>query len=116
MELEFDKEIDALIRREGAGRTITIGEFAGLHPDADEIAAFVERALPANARAAMTGHFAECDPCRRILSNAIALNAEEVSTVAEGIAAPVETAAPKRRRTPAKKADGKKAGADKDKA
>ena len=40
----------------------------------------------------------------------------QVSERPEKIAPVAETAAPKRRRAPAKKADGKKAGADKDKA
>ena len=92
MELEFDKEIDALIRKERAARTITIGEFAGLHPDADEIAAFLENAVPATARREMIGHFAGCDPCRRTLSNAVVLNGETVSTAPDGLAAPVEAA------------------------
>src|SRR5688572_1306415 len=98
MELEFDKEIDALIRREGAARTITIGEFAGIHPDADEIAAFLENAVPASSRQELFVHFAGCDTCRRTLSNAIVLNGETVSTAAEGVAAPVATAVPWYRR------------------
>jgi len=98
MELEFDKEIDALIRREGAARTITIGEFAGLHPDADEIAAFLENAVPASSRRELIGHFAGCDTCRRTLSNAIVLNGETVSTAPEGIAAPVAAVVPWYRR------------------
>ena len=90
MELDFDKEIDALIRREGAARTITIGEFAGLHPDADEIAAFVENAVPAGSRREMVDHFAACDPCRRILSTAIMINAESAPAASDGVVAPVE--------------------------
>ncbi len=93
MELNFDKEIDALIRREGKVRTITIGEFAGLHPDADEIAAFVENAVPVNLRTELMGHFASCDNCRQTLSNAITVNAETVSTAPDGVAAPIEVAA-----------------------
>ena len=88
MELDFDKEIDALIRREGKARTITIGEFAGLHPDADEIAAFVENAVPINARQGLITHFAGCDPCRRILSNTIEVNAEIASRAPDSIDAP----------------------------
>ena len=93
MELDFDKEIDSLIRQEGKARTITIGEFAGLHPDADEIAAFVENAVPVNLRTELIGHFASCDNCRQTLSNVITVNAESVSTASEGVAAPVEAAA-----------------------
>jgi len=99
MEVEFDKEIDALLRRDSGGRTITIGEFAGGHPDADEIAAFVERAMPESTRLVMTNHFADCDPCRRVLSNAIALGLEDTSALEEkASAAPIVTALPWYRR------------------
>ena len=77
MELDFDKEIDALLRKEGAGRTITISEFSGMHLDADEIAAFAEGAVPPRARTAFTEHFAACDQCRKTLSNLIVLNAAD---------------------------------------
>lgn len=88
MELNFDKEIDALIRREAAGRTITISERAGLHLDADEIAAFSEGSVPAAARQTFVRHFVECDSCRKVLSSAIALRPEDVEEAAPGVAAP----------------------------
>lgn len=99
MEVEFDKEIDALLRRETGGRTITIGEFAGGHPDADEIAAFVERAMPESTRSVMTNHFADCDPCRRVLSNVIVLGLEDTSAPEEKASAvPVAATLPWYRR------------------
>jgi hypothetical protein len=89
MELDFDKEIDALLRKETAGRTITISEFrGGLHLDADEIAAFAERRVPPGVRQSFVEHLAACDRCRKVLLNAAWLNAEEEPAAQEGIAAP----------------------------
>lgn len=86
MELEFDKEIDALLRRE-RGRTIAAANPGGVHLDADEIAAFVENVVPAATRSSYVLHFAECDRCRRSLANAMVLNSE-VPEASPGITAP----------------------------
>lgn len=94
MELDFDKEIDALIRREAAGRTITISERSGMHLDADEIAAFYEGAVPDQARQTFMRHFAECDHCRQMLSHMIVLRGEESAEASQGVAAPVGAASP----------------------
>ena len=90
MELEFDKEIDALIR----GRAVSIGDSpSSRHLDADEIAAFAENALPERTRTLHMAHIADCDRCRKILSNLIALNAEaEPEKVAAAVPASVPTA------------------------
>ncbi len=89
MELDFDNEIDALLRKEAAGRTITIGEFAGMHLDADEIAAFAEGAVPEGARLTFVRHFADCDACRRTLSGVVALRpAEAEEAVGHSVSAP----------------------------
>ncbi|NOT46220.1 MAG: hypothetical protein HOP17_00525 [Acidobacteria bacterium] len=88
MELEFDNEIDALLRKEAGLRTITIGEFAGVHLDADEIAAFVENAVPERTRSTFMKHFAGCDPCRKALSHAARLYGE-APELSERIVAPV---------------------------
>ena len=73
MEVEFDKEIDSLLRQ--AARE---GEFAftnpqsqianpqSVHLDADEISAFAENALPQKARVNAMEHLAECMRCRKI--------------------------------------------------
>lgn len=98
MELDFDKEIDALLRKEGAGRTITISEFSGMHLDADEIAAFAEGAVPQRARQTFTEHFAACDQCRKTLSNLILLNDANEPELAAAAAAPVELTIPWYRR------------------
>lgn len=84
MKPEFDREVDALLRRAAArsGNASTHG--AGSHPasrvdeaqlasasshlDADERAAFAEGALPAPARAAYVSHLADCKECRRAVA------------------------------------------------
>jgi hypothetical protein len=75
MELDFDKEIDALLRRKDfspPGTSVSPGE----HLDADEIGAFAENALPEASRTSYMRHLASCDPCRKSLSTVIALGAE----------------------------------------
>lgn len=82
MELDFDKEMDALLRETAQGETASAnGEFKienlkSPHPDADEIAAFAENALPEKMKPSFIEHFADCGRCRRILSNVVALNSE----------------------------------------
>jgi hypothetical protein len=90
MELDFDKEINTLLRQ--AARS---GEFVSTaeqnHLDADEISAFAENALPEKTRNVYIKHFAECDRCRKILSNTILLNNEaetEAASSAVTIAVP----------------------------
>ena len=46
MELEFDKEIDALLRKAKRGLPAVTGAAVDRHLDADELAAFAENALP----------------------------------------------------------------------
>ncbi|HEX8423208.1 MAG TPA: hypothetical protein VF634_07350, partial [Pyrinomonadaceae bacterium] len=80
MTLEFDKEIDSLLRegaRRGAsarlGAASERGEDGGLlratppgaHLDADEQNAYAENSLPAPARMYYAAHLADCDDCRR---------------------------------------------------
>ena len=81
MELEFDKEMDSLLRKTGeAGRGVLVGdkpdEKPKVHLDADELTAFAENAMPEKTRALYMSHLADCDRCRRILSGLIMLNAE----------------------------------------
>lgn len=86
MELEFDKEIDALMRGRLAGHG-KAGETLNAHLDADEISAFAENAMPEKTRALHMAHMAECDRCRRILSRLIVLNSEMAPETA-AVAAP----------------------------
>ncbi|MBL8122714.1 MAG: zf-HC2 domain-containing protein [Blastocatellia bacterium] len=83
MELEFDKEIDALMRKGAAGIGVTPSVGSGAHLDADELSAFAEHAMPEKMRALYMRHLADCDRCRKILSGLIMLNAEaELETAA----------------------------------
>lgn len=76
MEFEFDKEIDAILRKARESEYAFAVGNQQFHLDADEISAFAENALPEKAKHLYTKHFAVCDRCRRILSNIILLNSE----------------------------------------
>ncbi|HKO36537.1 MAG TPA: zf-HC2 domain-containing protein [Pyrinomonadaceae bacterium] len=60
-----DKDIDVLIGRyaKGAAKGTPVE-----HPDADELNAFAEGALPPSARQRYLSHFADCDDCRKLVS------------------------------------------------
>jgi hypothetical protein len=78
MELEFDKEIDAILRKSRrAGASAS-----SAHLDADVIAAFVENALPEKVRSQYTLHFADCDRCRKVLSRTISIREDTVERAA----------------------------------
>ncbi len=79
MELEFDKEMDALLRK--AMPSGAIAADGGSHIDADEISIFAENALPEKAKRRVTKHLARCDRCRVILANVISLNSEAVADI-----------------------------------
>jgi hypothetical protein len=89
MELNFDKEIEALLRQQSARESE--GALANENPqsairnshlDADEISAFAENALPEKIRQNYVLHLADCERCRKNLSNLILLNADtEIQTV-----------------------------------
>jgi hypothetical protein len=83
MEVDFDKEIDAMLRRAQRDAPVLVGDVASpRHLDADEISAFAENAMPEKSRALYMAHLADCDRCRKILSNLLVMNSE---------AAPVKT-------------------------
>lgn len=86
MELEFDKEMDAMLRRAGHSGVL-VGNTAKLHLDADAINAFAENALPEKSRRIYTEHLAECDPCRKTLSSLILMNAEAEPAMAAAVPA-----------------------------
>ncbi len=87
MEFEFDKEIDALLRQTAQGETAIAANnqqsaIGNRHLDADEISLFAENALPVKARSQAIVHFADCDRCRKILSDLISQNPEnEIASV-----------------------------------
>lgn len=83
MEFEFDKEIDAILRKAQGGEVATS---ANSHPDADEISAFAENAVSDAAHRRFTAHFADCLRCRKILSNVIVFNSEaETETASSAV-------------------------------
>ncbi|MCD9185803.1 MAG: zf-HC2 domain-containing protein [Pyrinomonadaceae bacterium] len=79
MEFEFDKEIDAILRKARENEAVFAANVSESHLDADVLSAFAENALPEKSKKLYTAHLADCDRCRRILSNLISLNAEEES-------------------------------------
>ncbi len=89
MELEFDNEIDALLRKaRDGGRGVLVGDTTKLHLDADEISAFAENALPDSTKQKYIAHFADCERCRSTLSDLILLNSEAGTVTASAISAP----------------------------
>ncbi|MEO7658038.1 MAG: hypothetical protein ABIV48_00355 [Pyrinomonadaceae bacterium] len=88
MELEFDKEMDAILRK--AGNSGPKSDAVSPHVDADTIAAFADDALPQKAKLLYMQHFADCDKCRQMLGQTILFNSEPSETAAlSRIAAPV---------------------------
>ena len=89
MELEFDNEIDALLRKARDDRGVLVGDTAKLHLDADEISAFAENAVPDSTMQTYVTHFAGCDGCRKTLSSLILLNSEAGIETSSAVSAPV---------------------------
>lgn len=60
-----DKDMDVLIGRyaKSAAQSTPVE-----HPDADELNAFAEGALPPSTRQRYLSHFADCDDCRKLVS------------------------------------------------
>ncbi len=85
MELEFDKEINAILRKAGGSGNVRNATAAAPHLDADTIAAFAENALPDKAKRPLLEHFADCDRCRKMLSQSILLNSEADATAASSV-------------------------------
>jgi hypothetical protein len=67
-----NNEIDSLLRslasRKRASSVEPVGNAAGVHLDADELNSYAEGALPPSTRARYTSHLADCDDCRKIVS------------------------------------------------
>ncbi|MEP7213879.1 MAG: hypothetical protein ABI791_12420 [Acidobacteriota bacterium] len=95
MELDYDKEIDALLRQKDF--SLPSADAPGVeHLDANEIAAFAENALPGASRGNYMRHLASCDHCRKTVANVIGLNAEGDTVPLDPVIAPVveKSAAP----------------------
>jgi len=86
MELDFDKEIDAILRNARHDGPVLIGD-ASRHLDADEISAFAENAMPEKSRSLYAAHMADCDRCRKILSSVLVLNSEAAPAAATSLSA-----------------------------
>ena len=83
MEMDFDKEIDAMLRKAQRDAPVLVGDFASSrHLDADEISAFAENAMPEKSRALQMAHLADCNRCRKILSDVLVMNSEASPAVA----------------------------------
>ena len=98
MELEFDKEIDAILRKARSGSGLSVMTANADHLDADTIAAFAENALPDKSKQLYVKRFADCDRCRKLLSHTIRMNTEAVTSdqgAASSVSAPsAETGIP----------------------
>jgi hypothetical protein len=83
MELNFDKEMDALLRQ-AARQDKSALPVTQTHLDADELAAFAAGALPLKARARAVEHLADCGNCRTTVANLVFFEneAEEMSSAA----------------------------------
>src|SRR5687767_4897815 len=76
MNREFDREIDALLRRHtraaARGRVLddegSAHSAQAAHLDADELNAFAENALPPAARSLYVAHLADCGACRHAVA------------------------------------------------
>jgi len=62
---------------------LQFGHHPDPHPDADQISAFVEQALPAHERELLLSHLAVCPECRAV----VALSLPELETPAQPVAA-----------------------------
>jgi len=78
-----EEQIGLLIRR--FAHKASANETAG-HLDADEMSAFAEGALPPAARARYVSHLAECDQCRRQVSD-LSLAAGAIARTEQAVAA-----------------------------
>ena len=82
MELEFDKEIDALLRKTTVASPVSTAAPASAHLNADELTAFAENALPDGTRQLYVAHLADCDTCRKTLAGFISIAPEAASEAA----------------------------------
>ena len=98
MHTEFDKEIDSLLR-EGArrGRLADGGVRvtpSGAHLDADEQNAYAENSLPAAARTHYAAHLADCDDCRRSVTQLALAAGTPAQLEQQAVAATVQKVLP----------------------
>jgi hypothetical protein len=97
MNREPNKEIDILLRKlsgkpngNAAAAEGNSSASAPEHLDADELNAYAENALPASLRSRYTEHLADCNSCRKLVTQL------SLSSTAAIVQAPVEESAPSR--------------------
>jgi hypothetical protein len=90
MNHDSDTEMDILLRREArrnakglaaANPVASSASSAHAHLDADELSAYAEGALPERARQRYTAHIADCDACRKIVTEITLSSAAFASNV-----------------------------------
>lgn len=94
MELNFDKEMDALLRQAARQSGTVQAPVMETHLDADEMAAFSAGALPAAARSRAMEHLVDCGTCRTVMSNLVFFENQdqeqaEMAHAGVAVAAPV---------------------------
>ena len=100
MNREPNKEIDILLRKlsgkqngDAAAAEGNSSASAAEHLDADELSAYAENALPASLRSHYTEHLADCNSCRKLVTQL------SLSSTAAIVRAPVEEPASSRLKT-----------------
>jgi hypothetical protein len=114
MKLDPNMEIDRLLRRQarrGAASSISSAQDEesgngggaaereledGAHLDADEMNAYAENALPAAARARYMAHLADCDSCRKVVTELVMASGVANELEKQAVAAVPQTSAPAR--------------------
>jgi Putative zinc-finger len=87
-----DVQMDVLLRRHGASARDAKNDIPAQHLDADEMSAFAEGVLSAAARARYVSHLADCDDCRKMVSQ-LAVAAGAVARVEPAGALPTKGSA-----------------------
>ena len=97
MNREPNKEIEILLRKlsgkqngDAAAAEGNSSANASEHLDADELSAYAENALPASLRSHYTEHLADCNSCRKLVTQL------SLSSTAATVRAPVEESVPSR--------------------
>jgi len=97
MKRETNKEIDILLRKlsgkqngDAVAAEGNSSASAPEHLDADELSAYAENALPASLRSHYTEHLADCNSCRKLVTQL------SLSSTAATVRAPVEESVPSR--------------------
>jgi hypothetical protein len=99
MNQDSDKEMDLLLRRVSRRGASSVAGGANpmpgaAHMDADELSAYAEGALPEGARSRYASHLADCDSCRKIVTELVLssnIEAEAQGTVTQTIDAPARS-------------------------